>query len=55
MISSFKLEYRKKEEALAKTQEEADRAKKDAEALRSRQSELIEEKALESSIAVKTL
>lgn len=47
MISSFKLEYSRKEEVLAKTQEEADRAKKDAEALRSRQSELIEEKALE--------
>lgn len=45
MVLSVKEEYSQKESELAQTQAAADQAKRDAEALRSRQNELIKEKA----------
>lgn len=48
MISSVKEEFARKESELARTQAAADQAKRDAEATRSRQNELIKEKAAQA-------
>lgn len=45
MVWSVKEEYSRRERVLAQTQAAADKAKKDAEATRSRQNEIVEEKA----------